>query len=89
VTSSYDPSALFNLDLCGQMAAGVVLDFIQQHGEGPAWAQLAGLMGWGPPREHAPLIYALRELGWLSFTEEPYSLRPGPKYKTEASDGAW
>jgi hypothetical protein len=85
---SSDPSELFNLNLCGQTAAGVVLDFINQYGEGPAWAQLAGMMGWGPPREHAPLIHRLAERGWLTFTQEPYSLRPGPRYRVEVAD-AW
>jgi len=83
---SSDPQELFNIDLVGQMAAGVVLDYCQQHGEGPAWAQLAGIMGWGPPREHHPLIHRLADRGWLTFTEEPYSLRPGPRYNAEVSD---
>ena len=85
---SSDPSELFNIDLCGQMAAGAVLDYLQRYGEGPAWAQLAGMMGWGPPREHGPLIHQLTERGWLSCTLDPYSLRPGPRYKVEVG-GVW
>jgi hypothetical protein len=85
---SSDPSELFNIDLCGQMAAGAVLDYRQRYGEGPAWAQLAGMLGWGPPSEHGPLIYQLCDRGWLQFTEEAYSLRPGPRYRVEVGD-AW
>jgi hypothetical protein len=83
---SSDHTELFNIDLCGQMAAGVVLDYRLLYGEGPAWAQLAGIMGWGPPREHGQLIYLLRDRGWLTFTEEPYSLRPGPRYQAVVGD---
>jgi hypothetical protein len=87
---SSDPWELFNdINFSGQLAAGVVQDYVQRYGEGPAWAQLAGMMGWGPPREHGPRISRLAELGWLSFTEEPYSLLPGPRYTVEASDRAW
>jgi hypothetical protein len=84
---SNDPLGLFNLDLLGQMTAGVVLDYCNRYGEGPAWAQLAGMMGWGPPREHGPLICDLAALGWLTYTEESYSLRPGPRYRLAVSDG--
>jgi hypothetical protein len=69
-----------NADFLGKMAAGLVAEYVGRYGEGPAWSQLAGMIGLGPPREHAPIIHHLAELGWLSFTEEPYSLRPGPRY---------
>jgi hypothetical protein len=65
---SSDPWELFNdINFSGQLAAGVVQDYVQRYGEGPAWAQLAGMMGWGPPREHGPRISRLAELGWLSL----------------------
>jgi len=86
VTSSNNPAELFNIDLVGQMAAGVVKDYCERYGEGPAWAQLAGMLNWGPPVQHAETIRTLAARGWLVFTDEPYSLRAGPRYVQEAAD---
>lgn len=86
MASSNGPEGLFNIDLVGQMAAGVVNDYWERCGQGPAWAQLAGMLDWGPPARHARIIRTLAARGWLAFTDEPYSLRAGLRYIQEAAD---
>lgn len=88
---SSDPEQLFNLeddfDFCGQVVAGLVQEYRHIWGEGPAWAYVAGMMGWGPRHLHAPLIEKFTGRGWLRYTPgEPYSLRPGPRYQVEVGD---
>ena len=57
----------------GARAAEWVRAWRAEHGEGPLWSELCTAMGW-PRRVGEATIRALRDAGWVTFTEETRSL---------------
>jgi hypothetical protein len=68
----------------GPKAAVYVARVVRETGTGPTWCELQQAMGW--PRQPyglgAAIIHDLARTGWLEFTSEPRSLRPGPAAST-------
>ena len=75
---------LLATDPAGPRSAHLVKACRDKFGWGPTWAELARAMGWGCTQSQQT-IHALARVGWLSFTREPRSLRPGPR----AIDPTW
>jgi hypothetical protein len=63
----------------GPAAALCTAIYVQEHGTGPTWGELAAQFGW-PRSVRNVIIQELAKKGWLSFTKERRSLRPGPAY---------
>jgi hypothetical protein len=70
----------------GRLAAATVEHFRFKHAIGPTWSALAALMDWpANPETHGSIIENLAAEGWLDYTTEANSLRPGPRYEELAS----
>jgi hypothetical protein len=70
-------TVLDDLEGTGREAAAYVAAHRERTGAGPSWAELRRHTGW--PREITDgLLGKLREAGWLTYDDEPGSLRPGP-----------
>lgn len=63
----------------GPAAALCVSMYLEHHGTGPRWGELARQFGWSRASANV-IIRELAERGWLTYTDEPRSLRPGPNY---------
>jgi hypothetical protein len=62
----------------GPRAAAMVAEIVARTGAGPTWRELGEEMGW--PRHYGTRNRIMRELaqaGWLAFTDQERSLRPG------------
>lgn len=75
---------LLATDPAGPRVARLVKACVDRFGWGPTWAELARAMGWSYAKRQE-MIHSLARVGWLSFTREPRSLRPGPR----ATDPSW
>jgi hypothetical protein len=64
----------------GPQAARVVAEHLAAKGAGPTWRELGRAMGWSY-RQGQEAIYQLGRAGWLQFTRQPRSLRPGPLHQ--------
>lgn len=66
-----------------------VVDFIAEHlkaaGTGPAWSQVCTHMGWSRAAGEVAMP-TLRRAGWVVYTAEPGSLRPGPRQDLPPAD---
>ena len=71
-------------DPTGPRAARLVKACVDEFGWGPTWAELGRAMRWSY-RQRQETIHSLARVGWLSFTREPRSLRPGPR----VTDPSW
>ncbi|MDA8040137.1 MAG: hypothetical protein M0Z69_13495 [Actinomycetota bacterium] len=67
------------IDHLGQVAAGLVAAVVARTGTGPTWAELGAEMGWRRSWQPEAAVRKLVKAGWLSASDEPRSLRPGPK----------
>jgi hypothetical protein len=71
------------------LVAQWVAHYHAEHGHGPTWREVTSAFGW--TRLDANMaISRLRRADWLAYTEQPRSLRPGPRYsaKTRKSENA-
>lgn len=66
----------------GPAAAHCVAVYVEDNGIGPGWGELANQFGWPRSVSHV-IIRELANRGWLTFTDEPRSLRPGPAFTTD------
>jgi hypothetical protein len=79
-------AALDDLASTGRATAAYVAAHRERTGAGPSWAELRRHTGW--PREITDgLLGKLREAGWLTYDDEPGSLRPGPAAASVAETG--
>lgn len=63
----------------GPRAAAVVAGVVAETGTGPTWHELAAAMDWPHHRPRLERIMrGLARAGWLTFTDQERSLRPGP-----------
>jgi hypothetical protein len=70
----------------GPHAAQYVADVVSRTSTGPTWMELAVAMGW-PVKPWGTLDWlgrGLAKAGWLTFTPETRSLRPGPAAQSGA-----
>jgi hypothetical protein len=71
----------------GPRAAEYVATVVRDTDQGPTWAELSQAMDW--PRQpwhlRGAVIHQLAREGWLQFTSEPRSLRPGPAARSLAN----
>jgi hypothetical protein len=79
-------AVLDDLEATGRATAAYVAAHRERTGAGPSWAELRRHTGW--PREITDgLLGKLREAGWLTYDDEPGSLRPGPAAASVADTG--
>jgi hypothetical protein len=68
----------------GPRAAAAVARIVARTGAGPTWRELSIEMGWTQQPGMRDLIVArLAAAGWLAFTPQERSLRPGPQAAAE------
>ncbi|MGH3305309.1 MAG: hypothetical protein ACRDOK_27325 [Streptosporangiaceae bacterium] len=70
----------------GPKAAAWIAEYVAANGSGPLWTELRQAMGWSPRRVADTVIRDLARAGWLSFTAEERSLRPGPAAQSGATE---
>jgi hypothetical protein len=71
---------------CGP-AAAYVAKRVETLGDGPYWLELARELDW-PRNCTSRIMQGLTAAGWLTCTDAPRSLRPGPRYQeTVGSSG--
>jgi hypothetical protein len=72
---------------CGPAAAAYVAKRVETLGDGPYWLELARELDW-PRNCTSRIMQGLTAAGWLTCTDAPRSLRPGPRYQeTVGSSG--
>jgi hypothetical protein len=70
---------------CGPAAAAYVAARVEALGEGPYWLELARELDW-PRSCTSRIVQGLTVAGWLTCTDQPRSLRPGPRYQATVTD---
>jgi hypothetical protein len=65
---------------CGPAAAAYVAGRVATLGDGPYWLELARELDW-PRNCTSRIVQGLTAAGWLTCTDAPRSLRPGPRYQ--------
>jgi hypothetical protein len=63
----------------GQRAARLIEREIEVFGIAPTWGELAEAFGWSRARATARFP-ELRHAGWITYSNQPRSLRPGRKW---------
>lgn len=68
----------------GERAAQWLAEYVADRGDGPTVHQIGRVMGWEPKLRWL-VLKRLQMKGWVEFTDEPHSLRPGPAWQQGAS----
>jgi hypothetical protein len=72
----------------GPKAARWVAQYVAEHdGTGPLWSELRRAMDWPGRPTFEKVIEGLHGAGWLTFSDETRSLRPGPAARTLTRGG--
>jgi hypothetical protein len=79
-------AVLEDLEATGRAAAAYVAAYRQRTGAGPSWSDLRRHTGWSREITDA-LLGKLRQAGWLTYDDEPGSLRPGSAAAAAAETG--
>lgn len=65
-----------------ERVARYVRSVVQVTGQGPVWSMISSITGW--PKWLMPhIMAALQREGWVTYTRQAHSLRPGPKLEEE------
>jgi hypothetical protein len=67
-------------DRDGLPAAEFTGKFLAENGHGSYWLELCAVMSWDPGMRFYN-IPRLKKAGWVTYTDEGRSLRPGPRYE--------